>query len=226
MVAVSVAPRRRDFQMEDLNDPLKVRAILAEIEPPDIAADLVLRQAIQAAVEFLRDGLLNLVAARKVPTGPEQGLDLELDVQRICGQAGDRFCHRYVEAAHQSEQFVEVAMKPVVAKPKAERQGDRDVPVTFLGGSTLKVRTPYVLIRRRGGGYRRTYRGKEGSGCYPVLRQLGFLSRASPGLISEIGYRVASTTYRPLRKFDDGGMREAHVDHAFHSRLTQTRFSG
>ncbi|MBI4860649.1 MAG: Dna2/Cas4 domain-containing protein [Candidatus Riflebacteria bacterium] len=32
--------------------------------------------------------------------------------------------------------------------------------------------------------------------------------------------------YRPLRKFDDGGMREAHVDHAFHSRLTQTRFSG
>jgi hypothetical protein len=211
MVAVSVAPRKPRFQLEDVNDPDKVRLMLAEAEPPTIPAELVIRQATQAAVEYFQKELVKLFASGKVPTSPEEALRLELEVQRICAQAGDRCCHRFVEAAHQNEDFKEFALSPVLAKPKVERQGDRDVPVTFLGGSTLKVRTPYVLARRRGsGGARQTYRGKEGNGSYPLLLQLGFLGRASPGLISEIGYRVASTTYEEAH--DDLTRRGIDVD--------------
>lgn len=195
MVAMtSVAPYRRPVEMRDGVVPSWEE--LAKHQPPCMQAELVTRQAMQAAEVFLREQLVKQFGGGGVPVSPEKGLELEVEVHSVFAQAADRFCHRFVEAAHQSEEFIEFSVDPVLAKPKAERQGDRDVPVTFLGGSTLEVRTPYVLIRRRrGGGFRQTYRGKEGNGSYPVLRQLGFLGRASPGLTSEIGYRVASTTY-------------------------------
>ena len=192
MVVVKIAPVRKPVETKNGVVPW---LSVAELRPPEIPAELVVRQAIRASEEFLREQLIKGFAGGEVPTSPGEGLRTELDVHRVFAQAADRFCHRLVEAAHQSDEFVDYAVGAALARPNAKREGNRDVPLTFLGGSTLTVRTPYVLARKRGGGgYRQTYRGKEGNGSYPVLRQVGFLSRTSPGLISEVGKLVASTS--------------------------------
>ena len=106
------------------------------------------------------------------------------------------FVHNAFEAAHQSHSFVEQTMGAAMSAAHLYREGDREVPVTYAGGTTLTLRTPYVLNRRRTGVVtKRSKRGGEGRGAYPVLRQLGVLARMSPGLASEIGVRVASVSF-------------------------------
>jgi hypothetical protein len=182
---------------------------LCRLAPPRVASELVVRQAMRACEEFLREELIKRFIDGSVPADPCEALTLELAVHRVCGQAADRFVHRFVEAAHQSGAFVDHVMGAALSRPSVYREGDREVPLTLLGGSTLRVQTPYVLTRRRRG-LPRLQRGKEGNGSYPVLRQLGFLGRASPGLISEVAYRVASASIEEAH--DDLTRRGLDVD--------------
>lgn len=207
MVVASVALCRRPVEVKD---GIVQWQDLCRLEPPRVAAELVVRQALRACEDSLRDELLKQFSSGDVPTSPGDALTLELAVHRVFGQAADRFVHRFVEAAHQSGEFVDHVVEAALARPKVYREGDREVPLTFLGGSKLSVVTPYVLSRRRGGGGRRTQRGKEGNGSYPALRQLGFLGRASPGLLSEVAYRVASTSIEEAH--DDLTRRGLDVD--------------
>lgn len=206
MVVASVAPCRNPVQVKD---GIVQWQDLCRLTPPRIAADLVVRQAIRACEEFLREELLERFGDGHVPADPCETLSLELDVHRVCGQAADQFVHRFIEAAHQSGAFVDHVMCAALSRPSVYREGDREVPLTLLGGSTVRVQTPYVLTRRRRG-LPRPQRGKEGNGSYPVLRQLGFLGRASPGLISEVAYRVASTSIEEAH--DDLTRRGLDVD--------------
>lgn len=194
MVAVArVTPVHRPVQMK--NGIIRWDDF-AQLEPPRIAAGFVLRQGHREAERFLAEEIGKLSTGLELPRSPGESLELELAIQRVFAQAADRAFHRVVEAVNESDGLVEYSLADALSRPQVSREGDRPVPLTFLGGSTLSVWTPYVLARKRsGGGKPRRKRGKQGNGSYPVLRQLGFLDRASPGLVAEIGNRVASASF-------------------------------
>lgn len=203
MVAMSarIAPARPAVQFKDGKIPWLTADELAELGPPKVSAELVVRQGMRDAEKFIKEEIEKLFSADELPASPGDGLRVELAIHRIFAQAADRVHHRVVEAVHQSEAFVQYSLEEALSRPHVRREGPRDVPLTFLGGSKLSVRTPYVLARRpRGRGTPRTQRGEEGNGSYPVLRQLGFLGRVSPGLASEIGNRVATGSIDEAQK--------------------------
>jgi hypothetical protein len=194
-MAARISPGRLPVQFKNGEFPWLTGEQLAELGPPKVSAELVVRQGMREAAGFLGEEIKKLFAAGELPANPGDGLQVELAIHRVFAQAADRLHHRIIEAVHQSEAFVQFSLEDALSRPQVRREGDRNVPLTFLGGSKLSVRTPYVLARRRGGrGTPRTQRGKEGNGSYPVLRQLGFLGRISPGLVSEIGSCVTNTS--------------------------------
>jgi hypothetical protein len=58
---------------------------------------------------------------------------------------------------------------------------DRVTPVRTLGGQTVRIKTAYASSRPRGG-KKLAKRGKDGTGVYPVLDQLGIVGRSTPAL--------------------------------------------
>ena len=60
-------------------------------------------------------------------------------------------------------------------------QRHRVTLVRTLSGKTVKVKTPYFTAAPRGRSRLKT-RGKQGTGVYPVLDQLGILGRSTPAL--------------------------------------------
>lgn len=194
VVVKKVTPIRKPVQMK--NGIIRWEDF-AQLEPPRVRAEFVARLGLREAKKFLDAEIEKLFSDGELPTSPGDSLRIELAIQHVFAQGGDRVFHCVVEGVHQSEEFVEYSVDVAVSqpRPKVYREGDRDVPLRFQGGSTLSVGTPYVLARKRGGGGKpRTQRGKEGNGSYPVLRRLGFLDRVSPGLISEIGHCVACSS--------------------------------
>jgi len=198
MVTIArVTPSRRPVQMK--NGIIRWDEF-ARLEAPKIPAEFVVRQGIREAEMFIAAEIAKVFADGALPTSPGESLQVELAIHRVFAQAADHVHHRVVEGAHQGDEFVEYALSDALARPDVYQEGDREVPLTFLGGSSLPVRTPYVLARkRRVGSIPRSQRGKQGNGSYPVLRQLGFLDRVSPGLVSEIGNRVSSTSIEEAR---------------------------
>ena len=83
--------------------------------------------------------------------------------------------------------------------------GRRNVPVTLLGGSTIRVEVDYLKPNRRGkrrGRKRQSgRRGKGGTGLYPGLAALGIWNGVTPALAGEICCQVAdSESVRTGRK--------------------------
>ena len=73
-------------------------------------------------------------------------------------------------------------------RSKAKRRGievrterSRRTPIRTLGGQVVHVETSYASSRPRGGRKLGT-RGKDGTGVYPVLDQLGIVGRSTPAL--------------------------------------------
>lgn len=77
--------------------------------------------------------------------------------------------------------------------------GIRDVGVTLLGGSEVRVKVEYVRpnvrgSRRRPGRRRKVgKRGKGGAGCYPVLAALGIWFFVTPALGAEVCRQIADS---------------------------------
>ncbi len=199
MVVASVAPVHQPVEIKRGEIPWLTASQLELAGPPRVSAEFVVRQGLREAEKFLGEELRKLFVSGELPTSPGDSLRVELAIQHVFAQAADRVSHRVVEAAHQSAAFVEYSLDDALSRPRVRREGDREVPLTFLGGSTLPVCTPYVLARRPRGGRPRTQRGEEGNGSYPVLRRLGFLGRVSPGLVSEIGNRVSCASFEEAR---------------------------
>lgn len=192
MVVASVAPCREPVHVA--GEVVRWHE-LAALVVPQLPAQLVVRQALQLCEQFLKERVIQEFGDQPLPTDARAALERELAVHKVFALAADHFVHAQVEAAHRSDRFVDYVVGAAVAVDRVYSEGWTDVEVAFLGGSRLSVHTPYVLTRRRGGpGLPRTKRGKEGNGAYPVLRQIGIHDRASPGLISEIGVRVATSS--------------------------------
>lgn len=199
MVVASVAPVHQPVETKRGEIHWLTASQLEQAGPPRVSAEFVVRQGLREAEKFLGEELRKLFVSGELPTSPGDSLRIELAIQHVFAQAADRVSHRVVEAVHQSAAFVEYSLDDALSRPRVRREGNREVPLTFLGGSTLPVRTPYVLARRPRGGRPRAQRGEEGNGSYPVLRRLGFLGRVSPGLVSEIGNRVSCASIEEAR---------------------------
>ena len=168
-----------------------------------VPSQVAVRRGIKVAMAALEEKLRTPFENRALPYDVVAALGMELEVQRLFAQAADLFFHQIVLAVHQNERFVDQVMAASLSARNLYDEGTRTVEVKFLGGSTLDVQTPYILKRdrrRRRPGQRKSCRGKQGNGCYPVLRQLGMLEHASAGLVSEIGFRIAHASYEDAHK--------------------------
>ena len=75
-----------------------------------------------------------------------------------------------------------------VVRRKADSRGievrterDRVTPIRTLGGQVVRLKTAYASSRPRGGA-KLEKRGRDGTGVYPVLDQLGIVGRSTPAL--------------------------------------------
>lgn len=155
---------------------------------------LFVRQGLNLSIAALHESVHVQLGSVPLPSSPGESEAYERRVHRVFAQAADVYFHNAVQAVHSRRDFVEQVVGAALSAPHITREGTRDVEVTLLGGTTHKVRTPYVLKRRTGRARRHGVRGKEGNGSYPVLRQLGYLNRTSPALVSEIGAGVATAS--------------------------------
>lgn len=116
---------------------------------------------------------------------------------------------------HGSAEFVRQAVEAARTDRPLKVHSHRDVEAQVVGGE-LKTHTPYATPpppppskpgRKRGVGRR----GPTGNGCYPVLAQLGFLGRVSPGLTSAVARAAAElASYAEAR--DSLGARGIDLD--------------
>ena len=72
------------------------------------------------------------------------------------------------------------------------------VTILLLGGSKITFSTPYLRENRKGKrGRKRNKRGTKGTGCYPVLEELGIRDKVTPATRSEIAlYTVQAGSYQ------------------------------
>jgi hypothetical protein len=184
--SVASAPSRSQFVVRRRAGPAASSPVIAQ---------LFVRRAAHLVAALITEEIYARFGNRPAPSTPAEAYCYERDVHRLCAGVADVFVHSAFEAAHQRCAFVDQIVGATLSASHMYREGDRDVSITYLGGTTMTLRTPYVLNRRRGAVVaKRTKRGKEGRGAYPVLRQLGVLARTSPGLVSEVGIRVASVS--------------------------------
>jgi hypothetical protein len=131
-------------------------------------------------------------------------------------RAGDPVAFRQVELAIAavgrvfSDAVTELILKDWVADPELQADasiaaratgayrhgGTREVGVTLLGGSRIRVRAEYLKVNRRGQPGRRREngrRGRGGTGIYPVLAVLGIALGVTPALAGEICRQVADS---------------------------------
>ncbi|MGH7866873.1 MAG: hypothetical protein ACREP9_04365, partial [Candidatus Dormibacteraceae bacterium] len=157
-----------------------------------------LKQEIQAAGARFCE-LLEAKLEAGLPSSPEELLNLEREVhQQIARDCIDPVIAEVIQAAHDSVEVADQAELLLDARPYLRLQDSgQTVGVTLLGGSTVRIHSPYFLDRcpRPGRRRKRGRRGKPGNGLYPGLAVLGIHYRVSPALASEVArLTVMSTT--------------------------------
>lgn len=97
-------------------------------------------------------------------------------------------------------------------------EGRRKTPIRTLGGAEVEVETPYAIGEPRGSG-RSKKRGRQGTGVYPVLDQLGISGRSTPALRLLVGRAVceANSVAAARELLSAGGV---VIDHKAALRLT------
>ena len=99
------------------------------------------------------------------------------------------------------------------------RQVDRRrTLIRTVGGGLIEVVTPYAVASPRGGGGRKT-RGRQGTGVYPVLYELGIAGRSTPALrlLVSRGVCEANSVASARELLASGGV---EIDHKGALRLT------
>lgn len=173
--------------------------------PPDIPQGTGpsrdrLRQAIDEAKCRFGETLDKLAAEQSGPVEPKDLLELETRLhQEVAQLCLDPVVGALVQDAHDDEEIQIKASVLQLNRPHLQLQkSDQEVTITLLGGSQVKVNTPYYLRRPpRGRGRPRTKKGRKksnGNGLYPVLAVLGMHLRTTPALASEVARLVAVGT--------------------------------
>lgn len=176
------------------------------------------------------EGKLGAWTAARTPVAFRQ---MELEVARQCRGLGDEIVARILKDTVSNPAF-EVEVSVAARQGGLLRQGGRrDVTVTLLGGSEVRLTGLEYLkrnTRRKQRGRPRTKRGKGGTGLYPTLAALGICFGVTPALAGEICAQVAdSDSVRSARSalgrrdIDLGHKQTLRVVNAFAGRTVAQR---
>jgi hypothetical protein len=154
----------------------------------------------------VRDGFVEEIRRFLQVPGPEPLLRMEEILSRQMARLGSCLVASSIVLVHSKRSVVERA----IALTKQQRDeplrhvGTRETPVLFIGGLRLQLNTPYLAQDLRGRpGRRRAVgrRGPEGTGCYPVLAQLGVHDGATPAVASEVARQaVRNSSFETARQ--------------------------
>lgn len=138
-------------------------------------------------------------ATRRGIRDPQGMLELEQELHcAVPGECIDPVVGVMIEEAHVDPVVIARAEEVLDSIPKVRLQkDDQEVGIRLLGGTEVRLRTPYFLQRgkKRGGKKKGKGRGRAaGRGVYPVLAVLGIHGRVSPALASEVTRLVALGT--------------------------------
>jgi hypothetical protein len=170
--------------------PVPSRAVQAE------GHNRVQQRIEEAAARFRQ--LMEEKLASGLPTSPEELLDLEREIHvMVAKECVDPVVGEIIQAAHDSDSVGDTASQLIDARPYLRLQDAHEtVAVTLLGGSIVRIRSPYYLERppKRGRRRGKGRRGKQGNGLYPRLAVLGIHFRISPALASEVARLTVMST--------------------------------
>ena len=129
--------------------------------------------------------------------------EMELEVAGLARAAADRIVELVLRARVEDSDFEGRCSKAARRGRRESEAGEtlrsgarREVSVTMLGGSTVRVRVGYLRpdLSGRSGPRRGTgRRGAGGAGLYPVLAALGIWFGVTPGLADEITRQVTDS---------------------------------
>jgi hypothetical protein len=171
-----------------------------------------LKECIQEAAARFCELLESRLLDPALPTSPEELLNLEREVhQQIARDCVDAVIAEVIQTAHDSPEVAGKAEQLLESRPHLRLQDSgQTVGVTLLGGSTVRIHSPYFLERPPKAGRRRKRgrRGKAGNGLYPGLAVLGIHYRLSPALASEVArLTVMSTTQEAVETLELRGIK-------------------
>jgi hypothetical protein len=134
------------------------------------------------------------------PRTPQAFWEMEEAVQTKAGQVADQILSHHLSQLHQDPDFVRQAVEQARTDSPVPlvNKGLKEVSVLLSGGTRCLLKTPYLLPDRRGKrGRKRTQRGPQGVGRYPVLEALGIRDGVSPATRSQIAlYTVQAGSYQ------------------------------
>lgn len=157
--------------------------------------------AIAVFLAAARARLLELLDG--LPSDGKGFRELEERMHREVARCLDHVTATVLRVAHFSKDVRGLVGLLLEADPHLRTQKAREEhEVTFLGGSSHRVATPYMLRRPPRGPGRPRGRGKRGlpgNGLYPFLVALGVQDRVTPALASEVALQVTCSTEEQAR---------------------------
>jgi len=111
---------------------------------------------------------------------PEAFIGVEQAVHALGRQVADAITTLVLQHVLDDPGWVAACMAAATATGRFRANCRRETTVTFLGGNTHRVRTPYMVAVKRHG------RKKPAPGLFPCLAALGIFERCSPALCSEV----------------------------------------
>ena len=127
---------------------------------------------------------------------PVEFREMELDVAKRCRQLSDGITACVLQDTVSDPSFEREVSVAARQGGLLRQGGRRDVTVTLVGGSRVRL-TQLEYLKRNGRrkrrGRPRTKRGKSGTGLYPCLAALGICFGVTPALAGEICAQVADS---------------------------------
>mgnify|MGYP000424253090 CR=1 FL=1 len=122
------------------------------------------------------------------------------------------------DKARRKEALAAVRARAETRGIEVRTERDRVTPIRTLGGQTVRIKTAYASSRPRGDQLMKR-RGKDGTGVYPVLDQLGIIGRSTPACRLLVSRAVceANSVDSARDLLAEGGM---VIDHKAALRLT------
>jgi hypothetical protein len=134
------------------------------------------------------------------PHTPLAFWELEQQVQTTAAQVADQIVGHHLTQVHQETDFVRQAVEQVREKSPIPliNKGLKVVSVLLSGGTHFVLKTPYLRPDpTKKPGRKRTQRGPQGVGHYPVLEALGIRDGVSPATRSQIAlFTVQAGSYQ------------------------------
>jgi hypothetical protein len=180
-------------------------------------------QIIDDAVRSFRARLVEAIGEMEEARTPGAFCGAERTVMGLARELGGEITRRVLQDVSDDTSRRKAALakcrdkaRPRGIELRVERR--RKTLVRTLSGSLVEVTTPYASARPRGGGRLNT-RGRQGTGVYPVLDELGILGRSTPALRLLVSRAVceANSVSSARELLEDSGL---SVDHKAALRLT------